>query len=64
MEKFVRKLQKMGSHSYVINIPKEVIQKFGWQERQKLEIILGGQKVKGRELLIKDWKKKKKKIKI
>jgi len=59
MEKFVRKLQKMGSHSYVINIPKEVIQKFGWKERQRLEIILGGQKVKRRELCIRDWKKNK-----
>ncbi|MEK7072680.1 MAG: hypothetical protein AAB969_03860 [Patescibacteria group bacterium] len=57
MEKFTRKLQKMGTHSYVINIPKEIIQKFGWQERQKLEISFGGKKP---QLNIKDWGKKKK----
>lgn len=57
MAKFIRKLQKMSSHSYVINIPKEIIQKFGWKERQKLEISFGGQKS---QLNIKDWEKKKK----
>ena len=54
MKKFVRKLQKMGTHSYSITIPKELVKKFRWRERQKLEIIFGGKKP---ELKIKDWKK-------
>ncbi len=53
-KKFVRKLQKASSHSYVITIPKELVKKFGWRERQKLEISFGGKKP---ELKIKDWKK-------
>jgi len=55
--KFVRKLQKVSSHSYSINLPKRLIEKFGWRERQKLEILFGGRK---HDILIKDWKKKKK----
>jgi len=56
-KKFVRKLQKMSSHSYSINIPKELIDRFNWRERQKLEIIFGGRK---HDILIRDWKKGKK----
>jgi len=56
-QKFVRKLQKVSSHSYSINLPKRLIEKFGWRERQKLEILFGGRK---HDILIKDWKKKKK----
>ena len=56
-EKFIRKLQRSGTHSYIINIPKEMIDKFGWRERQRLEISFGGKKP---ELKIKDWKKSKK----
>jgi len=55
-QKFVRKLQKVSSHSYSINLPKRLIEKFGWRERQKLEIIFGGRK---HDILIRDWKKKK-----
>jgi bifunctional DNA-binding transcriptional regulator/antitoxin component of YhaV-PrlF toxin-antitoxin module len=58
MKKYIRKLQKNGTHSYTINIPKELVSEFGWRERQKLEIIFGGRK---HDLLIHDWKKKKKK---
>ena len=47
----------MSSHSYVINIPKEIIKKFGWKERQKLEISLDDKKL---QLNIKDWEKNKK----
>ncbi len=55
---FIRKLQKDGTHSYTINIPKSLIKLFKWQERQKLELSFGGRK---KELKIKDWKIKKKK---
>ncbi len=39
MKKFVRKLQKDGTHSYTINIPKELVEEFKWKEWQKLEIF-------------------------
>jgi len=58
MKKFVRKLQKMGTHSYSLIIPKELVKKFGWRERQKLEISFGGRK---HTFEVKDWKPKKKK---
>ncbi len=58
MKKFIRKLTKAGSHSYVLTIPKELIKKFKWRERQKIEITTGGRK---HEFSIKDWKPKNKK---
>ena len=51
-KKFIRKLQRSGTHSYILNIPKEMVDKFKWRERQKLEISFGGKKP---ELKIKDW---------
>lgn len=53
-QKFVRKLQRMSNYSYSINLPKRLIDKFSWKERQKLEIIFGGRK---HDILIRDWKK-------
>jgi hypothetical protein len=32
--KYDRKIIKNGRSSYYINIPKEVIEKYGWRERQ------------------------------
>ncbi len=55
-ETFIRKVQKTSTHSYVINIPKELINQFKWREKQKLEVIFQGKK---NELLIKDYKKPK-----
>jgi hypothetical protein len=43
-----------GTHSYSLNIPKELVEEFGWRDRQKLEIIFGGRK---HDLTIRDWKK-------
>ncbi len=60
MKKFVRKLQRMGTHSYSITIPKDLVKKFGWRERQKLEIIFGGRK---HTFTVKDWKPNKPKKK-
>jgi len=54
MLKFIRKLTKVSSHSYSLNIPKEIIQKYGWREKQKIVIEDQG---RGR-LLIRDWRKK------
>ena len=56
MKKITRKLTRTGTHSYTIIIPKEIIKKFGWRERQKLELS-----EKGKSIVIKDWKPKKKK---
>ena len=36
MEKYTRKLIKVSTHSYSIVIPKELIEKYGWKEKQKL----------------------------
>jgi len=57
-KKYTRKLQRTGRYSYIINIPKELVDNFRWRERQKLDIIFGGRK---HELIIRDWKKKSKK---
>jgi len=57
MKEFIRKLQRTSSHSYCINFPKELVEEFGWKEKQKLKIIFGG---KEHYITIKDWKPKKK----
>jgi len=44
----------MSTHSYVLNIPKELIREFKWREKQKLEIVWDE---KSKKLIIKDWKK-------
>lgn len=58
MKKYIRKLTKIATHSYAITLPKELVKKFKWKERQKLVIIYGGRKA---ELKIRDWKPKSKK---
>lgn len=58
MKKFIRKLTKIGTHSYAVTLPKELVKKFSWKERQKLILTFGGRK---QELKIKDWSKTKKK---
>jgi antitoxin component of MazEF toxin-antitoxin module len=49
----VRKLSKVGKYSYAVTIPKDLIKKLGWKERQKLVV-----KLSGRGLNIKDWQSK------
>jgi bifunctional DNA-binding transcriptional regulator/antitoxin component of YhaV-PrlF toxin-antitoxin module len=36
MEKQIRKLTKTSKHSYYVVIPKEIITKYKWREKQKL----------------------------
>ena len=50
-ETYIRKLQRVSSDSYTLNIPKEIIDKFGWREKQKLEISLKG---RNKHITIKD----------
>lgn len=53
MLKKIIKLTKSSGYSYSIVIPKELIDKYGWQKKQKLTI-----KDKGRGVLeIRDWEK-------
>jgi len=59
-QKYIHKIRKVSTHSYAITLPKSLIKKFGWQERQKLEIIFGGKK---HELTVRDWQPKSKKNK-
>lgn len=54
--KYVMKIGRVSTHSYCIILPKEVIKKFRWKERQKLVILVNENK---QELRIKDWKKNK-----
>ena len=52
-EKNIRKITKTGSGKcYALTLPIELVEKLGWKERQKVLVEL-----KGRHLLIKDWKK-------
>ena len=41
----VRKLNKTGGSSYSIVIPKDMVKKLGWRERQKLQFKLSGKKI-------------------
>lgn len=48
----VRKLQRTGraGASYMVTLPKEMIDELGWRERQKVTIRKDGDK-----LIIQDW---------
>ncbi len=54
MVKHIRKLTKASTYTYSIGLPKSIVQKYGWKEKQKLTI-----EDKGRgKLQIKDWRKR------
>jgi len=54
MEKHTRKLIKLGAHSYAVVVPKEIITKYGWKEKQKITLV-----DKGRGLVeVRDWKRR------
>lgn len=54
MAKIVRKLNKNSAYSYSVNIPKEIVEKYGWKGKQKLTV-----EDKGRGMIvIRDWKKR------
>ncbi len=54
MEKHAHKLTRISKHSFYIVIPKKIIEKYGWREKQKLVITDKG---RGR-LEIRDWRRK------
>jgi len=51
-ESGMRKLTKVGQTSLAVTIPRDIIKKLGWKEKQKVVVkkIPGG-------VQIKDWKK-------
>jgi bifunctional DNA-binding transcriptional regulator/antitoxin component of YhaV-PrlF toxin-antitoxin module len=50
----IHKLKRSSAYSYSITIPKELVNKYDWKEKQKLVI-----KDKGRgKLEISDWRRK------
>ena len=52
MKKEIVKLTKGSRYSYKITVPKDFVEKYGWQAKQKLVV-----KDKGRGVLeVKDWK--------
>ncbi len=51
---YIRKINKKTKYSYTINLPKEIIDKFHWQDNQKLELKIFGKD----KILIKDWQPK------
>jgi len=53
MKKYTHKLTKASSHSYTVIIPKEIIEKYGWKEKQKMTIV-----DKGRgKVELRDWRR-------
>ena len=55
MEKYLRKLNRTSRHSYGVVIPKELIEKYGWKEKQKVTITDKGRGV----IEIRDFRSKK-----
>jgi bifunctional DNA-binding transcriptional regulator/antitoxin component of YhaV-PrlF toxin-antitoxin module len=54
MEKHLRKLTRTSKHSFYVVIPKEIITKYNWKERQKLVLEDKGHG----KIEIRDWRKK------
>lgn len=51
-EQDIRKITRLGKKSLAVTLPIEAVEKLGWRERQKVRVI-----IKGKHLIIKDWKK-------
>jgi len=51
MNKYIRKVTRVGKRSLAIIIPAEIADKLKIREKQKLVIA-----TKGRSIIIKDWK--------
>lgn len=52
-KRHIRNIQKTRS-TYMVSLPVEIIKKFKWRERQKLEVREYGKN----KIIIKDWKEK------
>lgn len=52
--KSVHKLKKSSAYSFSVTVPKEIVEKYGWKEKQKLVV-----RDKGRgKIEISDWRRK------
>lgn len=51
-----RKLSEIGKGSLGLTVPAEYLQKLGWKNKQLVVV-----KLKGRSLIVRDWKPKKSK---
>ena len=51
MEKYIRKVTRVGQRSLSVVIPADIIKELGIRERQKLVVRRSGQKI-----VIEDWK--------
>lgn len=51
MEKYIRKVTRVGQRSLSINIPAEIVDQLKIKEKQKLAIT-----TKGCTIIIKDWR--------
>lgn len=51
-QEHIRKLQRTGAEgrSYALTLPKDIVKKLDWQERQKLVV-----REEGGEVVITDW---------
>jgi len=55
--KRIRKLTRIGGYSYAITLPMDVVKRFHWQEKQRLELLIDDKK---EEILLRDYKPGKK----
>jgi hypothetical protein len=53
-QKNIHKLKKSSAYSFSVTIPKEIVKKYGWREKQKLTV-----KDKGHgKVEFSDWRRK------
>jgi hypothetical protein len=53
-QKSIHKLKKASAYSFSVTIPKEIVEKYKWREKQKLVVVdKGNGKVE-----ISDWRRK------
>jgi bifunctional DNA-binding transcriptional regulator/antitoxin component of YhaV-PrlF toxin-antitoxin module len=53
-KKAVHKLKKSSAYSYSVTIPKEILKKYKWREKQKLTVSDKGHG----KVEIRDWRRK------
>jgi bifunctional DNA-binding transcriptional regulator/antitoxin component of YhaV-PrlF toxin-antitoxin module len=53
-QKAVHKLKRTSKYSFSVTLPKEMIEKYGWKEKQKLNITDKGHG----KIEISDWRRK------
>lgn len=47
-----RKITKVGGYSYAVTLPMDVMRKFGWKEKQRVELIVDEKK---KEIKVRDY---------